>query len=78
MENSSNNGMLTGALILGVLIGGALGVLFAPDKGADTRKKLFKGIKDAADDVDKSAKDLAGDVDKIQESIKDVREKVRK
>ena len=40
MEKSDNNGKLVGVLILGVAIGGVLGILFAPDKGIETRKKI--------------------------------------
>ena len=45
----------TGKVVIGMLAGAAtgaiLGVLFAPDKGTETRKKIAKKTKDVADDV---------------------------
>jgi gas vesicle protein len=44
MEKSENTGKIVGALLLGAAIGGtigaALGILFAPEKGKDMRRKL--------------------------------------
>lgn len=46
MEETSNTSKIVGALITGVIIGGALGILFAPDKGSVTRKKLLSNRED--------------------------------
>lgn len=49
MENSNSTGKLVGALLVGAAIGGILGILFAPEKGSETRKKLFSKGKDLKD-----------------------------
>lgn len=41
MGNSNNTGKIMGAVLAGVVIGGAIGILFAPDKGSETRKKIL-------------------------------------
>lgn len=53
---SSNK--VIGALLVGVAIGGALGVLFAPDKGSVTRKKLFSKGEGLKDDLIEKYNDL--------------------
>jgi gas vesicle protein len=49
MENSNNTGKIIGAVLVGVAIGGILGVLFAPDKGSETRKKILAKGEDFKD-----------------------------
>jgi gas vesicle protein len=51
MSNSNDTGKLIGAVLLGAAVGAAIGILMAPDKGSETRKKLLKGIRDLTDDL---------------------------
>ena len=41
METTKSNAKLIGGLVAGAAIGGLLGVLFAPRKGSETRKKIL-------------------------------------
>lgn len=64
--------MKSGKIILGALaglaVGATLGILFAPDKGRKTRKKIIGGAKDLKDKMAKAAKDLG----KKAEDMKDL------
>lgn len=41
-----NTGTVLGALLIGAALGAVAGILLAPAKGSDTRKKLADGTKD--------------------------------
>ncbi len=47
----NNNSKILVALAAGIAAGAVLGVLFAPEKGADTRKKILDQGKKMSDDV---------------------------
>ena len=52
----NNNGKLLAALLGGVAIGAVLGILFAPEKGTETRKKIADNAKDFAGTLEKKIK----------------------
>jgi gas vesicle protein len=72
METTSNTGKVVGALILGAAIGGALGILFAPDKGSKTRKRIL----DQGDNLTDTMKDKFDDfLDELKKEIEVVKDK---
>lgn len=70
MENSNNNGKLVGALLVGAVIGGALGILFAPNKGSETRKKLVAKGGDLTDSIKDKFSDFVENSKQEAESLK--------
>lgn len=67
--------MSTGKVVLGALAGVAagaiLGVLFAPEKGTETRKKIADKGKDAAGDLKTKYNDLIDRLTSKLETVKD-------
>lgn len=70
-----NTGKALLGLLAGVAAGALIGILFAPDKGSDTRKKIAKKGKDYADDLTVKLNDLMEDVsEKVDSVVKKVKE----
>jgi gas vesicle protein len=71
MGNVSNTGKVIGAIFLGAAIGGALGILFAPDKGSETRKKISKKGNELTDAVKEKFDAIA---EKFKREVEEVKE----
>jgi gas vesicle protein len=61
--------LLTG-VILGAAAGAVLGILFAPEKGKDTRKKIVKKSTDLGDSVRNKFNELGEALQEKYQSIK--------
>lgn len=54
---SNNTGQTLLALLTGAAIGAGVGILYAPDKGSKTRKKIEKQAKKAQKEIDQKVKE---------------------
>lgn len=70
MESNNNSVKLVGVLVLGAAVGAALGILFAPDKGSETRKKIANKSTDLTDAIKEKFDDLMSEVKKEVETLK--------
>ena len=71
METPEGLGRTIGALLLGAAVGGALGILFAPDKGTRTRKKLMDKSEDITDSLKEKFESLIEEAKEQIEALKD-------
>jgi len=75
------NDMTTGKILLGVLAGAAagaiLGILFAPDKGSVTRKKIVDMANDFGTDInEKFSNGIKGVMDQFENTQEDAKDLV--
>ena len=68
-----NSGKVLLGLLAGVAAGALLGVLFAPDKGSVTRKKITRKSEDYADGLTEKFNEF---LDTLNEKFDDVKEGV--
>jgi len=70
----NDNSKIVVALLAGLAAGAALGILFAPDKGSDTRDKLSESLKNLGESIKETAANeidnLVGLKDKVVDNIK--------
>ena len=58
----NDNTKVAVALLAGLAAGAALGILFAPDKGSETRDKLSESLANLGDSIKETA---AAEIDKL-------------
>jgi len=67
---NSNGGKLVSALLLGAAVGSLIGILFAPDKGSETRRKISSKGNELTDAVKEKFDTI---VDKFRKEVEDVK-----
>lgn len=73
----NKTGKVVAALVAGVAIGAAAGVLFAPGKGSETRRKIKENGKKVAEDVKDKFRKGKEKINDLKESVvQTVKEKV--
>ena len=74
----NSSGKIITALAAGIAVGALLGVLFAPDKGTKTRKKINEQGKKLADDLKEKLNKGKDEFNDLKEDISHaVKEKVQ-
>lgn len=71
-ERDSGAGWVLLSFILGGIVGGVLGVLFAPKAGKETREDISEAAAEIKKEAQKFAKDAKARVDGFVEESKDV------
>jgi gas vesicle protein len=71
MEQSNNTGSLIGGILLGTAIGAALGILFAPDKGCETRRKISAKGNDMTDGMKEKFNTFLDSIKTEYEAVKE-------
>ena len=70
----TDNSKVIVALLVGLAAGAALGILFAPDKGVETRDKLAESLKNLGDSIKETAANEIDNLinlkDKVVDNIK--------
>lgn len=64
-------GKIVAAVLAGVAVGAALGILFAPEKGSEVRRRIAKKGKDYADELGEKANEFIDGITEKYETVKE-------
>lgn len=64
-----DSGKVVTALLAGLAAGAVLGLLFAPEKGSDTRDKINDSLSDLADAIKERAEQQMDSLNELKEKV---------
>jgi gas vesicle protein len=74
----NDNTKVLAAMLAGLAAGVAIGILFAPDKGSETRDKLTDSLKNLGDSIKDRAADEIGNLSDFKDKVVDgIKSKLR-
>ncbi len=65
----NDSGKVVAALLAGLAAGAVLGVLFAPDKGTDTRDKINDSLADLGDAIKERTEEQVNQLNDLKEKV---------
>jgi len=65
----NENGKVVTALLAGVAVGAVLGLLFAPEKGSETRDKINDSLADLGDAIKERAEEQFDQINELKEKL---------
>jgi len=64
-----NSGKILTALVIGAAVGAVLGILYAPDKGTETRKKINEEGKKMSDAIKNKFNEMKGKMNTVKDDM---------
>ncbi len=65
----NDNGKIVTALLAGLAAGAVLGIIFAPEKGSETREKLNESLADLGDAIKERAEEQFDQLSDLKDKI---------
>lgn len=68
----NDNGKIVTALLAGLAAGAVLGIIFAPEKGSETREKLNESVADLGDAIKERAEEQFDQLNDLKDKLASV------